>query len=84
MGDERFNRLVPLIGQDDFHKLSQSRVLVFGLGGVGSYAVEALARSGVGHLVLIDFDEIALHNINRQIQALSSTVGQKKSPGNGC
>ena len=78
MGDERFNRLVPLIGQDDFYKLSQSRVLVLGLGGVGSYAVEALARSGVGHLVLIDFDEIALHNINRQIQALSSTVGQKK------
>ena len=74
----RFQRLKILIGAENFSKLSASTVAVFGVGGVGSFAVEALARSGVGHLVLIDKDDIDETNINRQIHALSSTVGRSK------
>lgn len=75
---DRFNRLKLLIGEENFSKLSGATVAVFGVGGVGSFAVEALARSGVGHLVLIDKDNIDATNINRQIHALSSTVGRSK------
>ncbi|MEW5953985.1 MAG: tRNA threonylcarbamoyladenosine dehydratase [Bacillota bacterium] len=67
-----------LIGQTGLDKLSRSRVAVFGLGGVGSFAAEALARSGVGRLLLIDYDHVAPSNINRQIHALSNTVGRLK------
>lgn len=74
----RFQRLKLLIGEENFSKLGKSTVAVFGVGGVGSFAVEALARSGIGHLVLIDKDNIDVTNINRQIHALGSTVGKSK------
>ena len=74
----RFQRLKLLIGEENFSKLGKSTVAVFGVGGVGSFAVEALARSGIGHLVLIDKDDIDATNINRQIHALGSTVGKSK------
>lgn len=78
MYDERFKRFVPLVGEESFAAINHCKVAVFGIGGVGSYAAEALGRSGVGQMTLIDYDTIALHNINRQIHALNSTVGQKK------
>ncbi len=77
--DDIFTRTRMLLGTAALDKLKNARVAVFGLGGVGSYAVEALARSGVGALDLIDNDTISLSNINRQIYALHSTVGQKKT-----
>ena len=73
-----FSRTELLLGADGMEKLKKARVAVFGIGGVGGYAVEALARSGVGALDLIDKDEISLTNINRQIYALHSTVGKPK------
>lgn len=74
----RFQRLQLLIGSDNLRKLKAATVAVFGVGGVGSFTVEALARSGVGHLVLIDKDNVDATNINRQIHALSSTIGRSK------
>lgn len=74
----RFIRTELLIGEDGLAKLAHSTVAVFGVGGVGSYAVEALARVGVGHLVLIDYDDVCLTNINRQLHALQHTVGNPK------
>ncbi len=76
---ERFSRTQLLIGADGLQKLHNARVAVFGVGGVGGYVVEALARSGVGGLTLIDPDRVSESNINRQIIALSSTVGQYKT-----
>lgn len=75
----RFLRTELLIGEDGVKKLKHARVAVFGVGGVGGYTVEALARSGVGALTLIDPDRVSESNINRQIVALSSTVGQYKT-----
>lgn len=68
-----------LIGSDAVEKLGKSRVAVFGLGGVGGYVVEALARSGVGALDIIDSDRVAPSNINRQIIATRDTIGEKKT-----
>ena len=76
--DERFQRTKLLLGEENFSKLQAATVAVFGIGGVGSFAAEALARSGVGHLVLIDKDNVDITNINRQILALNSTVGKSK------
>ncbi len=76
--DERFSRTEMMLGEDAVKKLSESTVAVFGVGGVGGACVEALARGGVGHLVLVDKDEVSLSNINRQIIALSSNVGMAK------
>ena len=76
--DDRFQRLKLLIGDENFCKLTAATVAVFGVGGVGSFAVEALARSGVGHLVLVDKDNVDATNINRQLHALGSTVGRSK------
>ena len=73
-----FVRLEMLIGKEGVNKLADSEVIVFGVGGVGSYAVEALARSGIGKIILVDFDKISESNINRQIHALKSTVGKDK------
>lgn len=67
-----------LLGSNNMNRLSQAKVAVFGIGGVGSYVVESLARIGVGHLVLIDFDNIVPSNINRQIHAHTGTIGQLK------
>lgn len=76
--NERFERTERLIGREAMARLANSRVAVFGVGGVGGYAVEALSRSGVGTLDLIDNDVVSESNINRQIIALSSTVGKFK------
>ncbi len=74
-----FSRTEMLIGADALEKLKNARVAVFGIGGVGGYVVEALARAGVGRIDLIDNDVISESNINRQIIALHSTVGKKKT-----
>ncbi|TYT74886.1 tRNA threonylcarbamoyladenosine dehydratase [Desulfobotulus mexicanus] len=73
-----FSRVQLLTGEEAFGRLQQARVTVCGLGAVGSFAVEALARSGVGHLRLVDFDVVEASNINRQLFALHSTLGQSK------
>lgn len=78
MNREIFSRTEMLIGQEALNKLNNSTVAVFGIGGVGSYSAEALVRSGVGRLILIDSDEISVSNINRQIIADTTTVGIKK------
>ena len=75
---EEFSRLSRLVGEEAMNKLAAARVAVFGIGGVGGYVAEALARSGVGKLDLVDHDTVALSNLNRQIIALHSTVGQNK------
>ena len=75
---ERFSRTERLIGAANMERLRRARVAVFGIGGVGGYTVEALARSGVGMLDLIDRDQICLSNINRQIIATTKSVGQYK------
>lgn len=67
-----------IIGEDGIEKLKNSNVIVFGVGGVGSFAAEAIARAGVGNLTIVDFDDVDITNINRQIPALHSTVGKLK------
>ena len=71
-------RSARLVGEQALETLERKRVAVFGIGGVGSYAAEALARGGVGHLTLIDSDEIALSNLNRQLFATADVVGRPK------
>ena len=75
---DQYSRTRLLLGEDGLSKLRSARVAVFGLGGVGGYAAEALARSGIGQLDLIDDDTINVTNLNRQILALHSTVGMSK------
>ncbi|SES97325.1 tRNA threonylcarbamoyladenosine dehydratase [Anaerobranca gottschalkii] len=79
MKQHRFSRTEMLIGTENLNKLKESKILVFGVGGVGSYAVEALARAGVGKLRLVDFDDVCLTNCNRQIHALKNTIGKVKA-----
>ena len=76
--ERRFGGVARLYGGAALARLLQARVVVAGIGGVGSWVVEALARSGVGHLRLIDLDHVAESNINRQIHALEDTLGQAK------
>ena len=78
MALHRFSRTELLIGSKGLSTLANKHVMICGVGGVGSYAAEALGRSGVGRITLVDFDDICLTNINRQIHALSGTVGQQK------
>lgn len=73
-----FSRTELLIGKNGLEKLRRSTIIIFGIGGVGSYAVEALARAAVGHFILVDYDDICITNINRQLHALHSTVGEAK------
>lgn len=73
-----FSRLELLIGKEGVEKLNQKHVIVFGVGGVGGYVVEALTRSGIGHITLVDSDVVSLTNLNRQIIATQETIGQKK------
>lgn len=75
----RFDRAGRLIGDEGMKRLADARVIVFGLGGVGSFTVEGLVRSGVGHLTLVDFDLVCVTNTNRQLHATSSTVGKPKA-----
>ena len=77
--NERFCRSAYVLGEDSIEFLQTQTVLIFGLGGVGSYVAEALARTGVGRLILVDHDHVARSNINRQIIALESTVGMLKT-----
>lgn len=76
---ETFTRTALLVGEEGLGKLRNAKVAVFGIGGVGGYAAEALARSGVGHLLLVDHDRVSESNLNRQIIALRSTIGQAKT-----
>lgn len=76
---EQFRRTAMLLGEEAVEQLHRARVAIFGVGGVGGFVAEALARSGVGHFVLIDKDEVDITNINRQIIALHSTVGRQKT-----
>ena len=76
--NQTFARFSMMVGEDGIEKLRNSRVIVFGVGGVGSYTVEALARSGVGQITMVDFDEISESNINRQLHSLRSTIGKSK------
>ena len=74
----KFNRLENLIGSFSLEKLKESTVLVVGLGGVGGYVVEALARSGIGNLILVDYDKVDITNFNRQIIAINENIGKYK------
>ncbi len=76
---DQFSRTRLVLGDEGIERLKAARVAVFGIGGVGGYTVEALARSGVGALDLIDNDTVSLSNINRQIYALHSTIGRQKT-----
>lgn len=75
---EQFERTQNLIGEENVKKLNNAKVAVFGIGGVGSYTVEALARAGIGNFILVDHDKVSKSNINRQIIATHSTVGKYK------
>lgn len=75
---DQYSRTRLLLGQDGIEKLRNARIALFGLGGVGGYAAEALARAGVGHMDLIDDDTISLTNLNRQILATHSSIGKYK------
>lgn len=77
--ENRFSRTEMIIGSEGVKILGDSRVAVFGLGGVGSFTAEALARAGVGHLVLVDFDSVSASNINRQLHAMEDTLGRAKA-----
>ena len=76
--NEQFLRTAMLLGEDAMERLKTAHVAVFGIGGVGGYVVEALARAGIGHLTLIDSDTISLSNLNRQLLATHSTLGMPK------
>ena len=76
--ENQFSRTERLLGKENMEKLSAARVCIFGIGGVGGYVVEALVRSGVGHLELVDNDVVCLSNLNRQIIATHQTLGQYK------
>lgn len=75
---DAFSRMEILLGKEGVNKLASAKIAVFGLGGVGSYVVEGLARCGVGSLTLVDHDTVSLTNINRQLFALHSTIGRSK------
>lgn len=77
--NEQFTRTALLIGEENLQKLSRSSVAIFGIGGVGSFVIEALARSGIGALTIVDDDTVSLSNLNRQLIALHSTVGLPKT-----
>lgn len=75
---DQFSRTELIIGKDGVEKLNKGKVAIFGLGGVGSYVVEGLARAGIGNFVLVDNDEVDITNINRQIIATTKTIGKPK------
>ncbi len=75
---QQFHRLQLLVGKNGLNALNKTSVIIFGIGGVGSWAAEALVRSGVSHITIVDSDEICITNINRQIQATTATIGQSK------
>ena len=76
----QFNRLEYLIGNDNVELLKTKKVLIVGLGGVGGFAVEALARSGIGNITLVDYDTIEISNLNRQILSLENNKSYRFNP----
>ena len=74
-----YSRTIPLLGEEGVERLMKSRVAIFGLGGVGSYAAESIVRAGVGSVILTDCDIVSESNRNRQLYALKSTVGRDKT-----
>ena len=76
---ERHSRTIKLIGREAMEKLANASVLIIGIGGVGSFAAEAIARSGVGRIALMDGDDVSESNLNRQLVALKSTLGKNKA-----
>ena len=76
---DQFSRTRMLLGSENMQRLRQAKVAVFGIGGVGGYTVEALARTGIGSFVLVDHDTVSLTNLNRQIIATHKTVGRVKA-----
>lgn len=78
MEEKWTDRTESLIGKESVEKLTNSKIIIYGIGGVGSFAVEALARAGVGHLILVDIDTISISNINRQIHSNIKTIGKSK------
>lgn len=79
MTDERYSRTVKMTGEEGLRRLREARVLIVGTGGVGSYAAEAIARAGAGHITLMDGDTVQASNLNRQLVALTSTLGMNKA-----
>lgn len=77
--EETYARIIKLIGQESFKKIQNTKILIVGVGGVGSYAAEAVARMGFGEITLMDGDEVNKSNLNRQIVALHSTIGRNKA-----
>ena len=73
-----FTRTIQLIGEDGFAALQNSRVILFGVGGVGGWCAETLLRTGIGHLTIVDFDKVDTTNLNRQIVSTANNVGQSK------
>ena len=76
--EDMFSRTELLIGKNNIEKLKNSKVAVFGIGGVGSYVVEGLARAGIGNFILVDSDDVSISNLNRQIIATTKTIGKPK------
>lgn len=79
MSDDRYSRTVKMVGEEGLDALRSAGVLVIGVGGVGSYAAEAVVRSGIGHVAFMDGDVVAPSNLNRQLVALTSTLGRNKA-----
>ena len=77
--EERLKRMALLMDDSQMEKLKNAHVMLLGLGGVGSYAAEALARGGVGKMTIVDNDDVAVSNLNRQLPALASTIGRMKA-----
>ena len=73
-----FNRTIRLVGNETMEKIAQKRVIIFGVGGVGSWCAESLVRSGIHHLTMVDSDNVSITNVNRQLMATTKTVGQVK------
>src|SRR3954469_10996675 len=78
MTHRRFDRTARLLGDAGVARLAGSTITVFGVGGVGSHAAEALVRSGVGRVILVDFDRVCVTNVNRQLHAMKGTLGKPK------
>ena len=73
-----FNRLNLLLGEETMERVMSKRVIIFGVGGVGSWCAESLVRSGISHLTIVDSDRVCITNVNRQLQATTKTVGMVK------
>ncbi|MBR6898949.1 MAG: ThiF family adenylyltransferase, partial [Bacteroidales bacterium] len=73
-----FNRMALLVGEEVMNRINSQRVIIFGVGGVGSWCAESLVRNGIRHLTIVDSDRVCVTNVNRQLQATTKTIGQVK------